>query len=153
MDLNAHLSPHFTLGEMTVSQTASRRGLANVPGPAALAAMKLLCENLLEPVRAHYGRPVVVTSGYRSPAVNKACGGSPTSQHCLGEAADFTVPGVGNLELARWIRGNLDYDQLIYEFGESGWIHASWRPARRRSQELSAQRTGRGTVYLRGLVA
>lgn len=153
MDRNLKLSPHFTLGEMTVSQAASRRGLDNTPGPAVIEALKALCVNLLEPIRVHYGRPVVVTSGYRSPRVNKAVGGSPTSQHCLGEAADFTVPGVSNLAVARWIRDTLEYDQLIYEFGEGGWIHASWRASRRRSQELSAQRTTRGTVYLPGLVA
>ena len=153
MNLNDKLTPHFTLGEMLVSQTASRRGLDNTPGPAVIAALRLLCGQLLEPIRAHFGSPVVVTSGYRSPAVNKACGGSPTSQHVLGEAADFTVPGVSNLALAQWMRDKLDYDQLIYEFGESGWIHVSWRPARRRNQELSAQRTKRGTVYLPGLVA
>lgn len=152
MDRTMKLSPHFTLGEMVVSQTAARRGLDNTPGPAVIEALRKLCVNLLEPVRVHYGRPVVVTSGYRSPAVNKAAGGSATSQHRLGEAADFTVPGVSNLDICRWLRANAQYDQLIYEFGEGGWIHASWRPQNRRMQELSAQRTTRGTIYLPGLV-
>lgn len=147
------LSPHFALSEMTVSQVASRQGLANKPDLAALAALKLLCFNVLEPVRAHFARPVIVTSGYRSAPVNKACGGAASSQHCRGEAADFTVPGVSNLELAQWIMRNLKYDQLIYEFGESGWIHCSWRAGRVRQEELSARRIGGSTKYLPGLLS
>lgn len=147
-----NISPHFSLPEMTVSQTASRQGLPNQPGPVQVAALKLLCLNVLEPVRAHFVRPVIVTSGYRSPAVNKACGGAASSQHCLGEAADFTVPGVRNIDLAQWILRNLNYDQLIYEFGESGWIHCSWRAGRLRNEELTARRIGRSTQYLPGLL-
>lgn len=147
------LSPHFALSEMTVSQTASRKGLPNQPGLAQVAALKLLCLNVLEPVRAHFDRPVIVTSGYRSPAVNKACGGAASSQHCLGEAADFTVPGVRNIDLAQWLMRNLKYDQLIYEFGESGWIHCSWRDGRLRNEELTARRIGGHTKYLPGLLA
>ena len=153
------LSPHFTLAEMVVSQTASRLGLDNTPPPAVIAALRGLCLNLLEPVRAHFGRPVIVSSGYRAPAVNKACGGSATSQHRFGQAADFTVPGVANLELCQWIQRNLKYDQLIYEFGPSGWVHASWLDGPLRMQELSAKRmpvpnTKRTvTKYFQGLVA
>lgn len=153
MTTAAHLSPHFTLAELTVSQTASRKGLDNTPPAAVISALRGLCVNLLEPIRTGLGKPVVVTSGYRSPAVNRACGGSKTSQHVLGQAADFTVPDMSNMELARWIRDHCQYDQLIYEFGESGWIHASWRQGALRNQELSAKRTARGTVYLPGLVA
>lgn len=148
-----NLSPHFTLAELTVSSAASRRGLNNTPGPNETAALKLLCEKVLEPIRAHFGRPVIVTSGYRSPKVNKAVGGSGTSQHCFGQAADFTVPGVGNLDLCKWIERNLNYDQLIYEFGESGWVHVSYRDGNLRNMELSAKRVGRSTKYLPGLVA
>lgn len=147
-----NLSPHFTLAEMTVSQAASRKGIPNVPNAEAIKALTLLCEKVLEPVRQHYGRPVVITSGYRSPRVNVAVGGSATSAHCKGEAADFTVPGVSNLAVCRWIERNLNYDQLIYEFGEGGWIHVGYSP-RMRNQELSAKRRGGKTVYLAGLVA
>lgn len=147
------LSPNFALAEMTVSQTASRKGLPNNPDVAVVAALKLLCLNVLEPVRTHFARPVIVTSGYRSPAVNKACGGAASSQHCLGEAADFTVPAVSNFDLAQWIMRNLNYDQLIYEFGESGWIHCSWRDGRLRNEELTARRIGGHTKYLPGLLA
>jgi hypothetical protein len=147
------LSEHFTLAEMTRSGTASRRGIRNVPGTAETAALALLCEKVLEPVRAHYGRPVVITSGYRSPRLNVAIGGAASSQHCSGEAADFTVPGVPNIAVCRWIEANLNYDQLIYEFGEAGWVHCSFSAHRMRNQELTARRTGHGTKYLQGLVA
>jgi len=147
-----NLSAHFTLAEMSRSAGAIRRGLDNTPPPQAIASMRLLCLNVLEPIRAHFARPVAITSGYRSPAVNKAVGGSSTSQHCKGEAADFTVPGVSNIDLAQWIMRNLQYDQLIYEFGEAGWIHCSWRDGPLRSQELSAVKRGGKTVYLPGLV-
>jgi zinc D-Ala-D-Ala carboxypeptidase len=147
------LTPNFTLAEMIVSQTASRRGIDNTPPPAVVTALTLLCNRVLEPVRVHYKRPVIVTSGYRSPAVNKAVGGAASSQHVLGEASDFTVHGVSNLEVCRWMEKNLNYDQLIYEFGESGWIHVSYRADRLRNMELSAVRRGGKTVYLPGLVA
>lgn len=148
-----NLTQHFTLAEMTRSETAARRKIANAPGPAAIAALKALCENVLEPVREHFGRPVLVTSGYRAPTLNKAIGGSGTSQHCLGEAADFTVQGVSNLEVCQWIMRNLRYDQLIYEFGESGWVHCSWRIGRLRHQELTARIVAKQTRYIEGLAA
>lgn len=147
-----NLSEHFTLAEMTASQTAARKGIRNVPGPAEIKALTALCENVLEKVRAHFGKPVIVTSGYRSPRLNTAIGGSATSQHCKGEAADFTVHGVSNLEVCQWMMKNLNYDQLIYEYGETGWVHASWRVPYRNA-ELSAKRRSGKTVYLPGIVA
>lgn len=147
-----NLSPNFTLAEMIRSEAASRRGIDNTPPPVIVTALTALCVHVLEPVRAHYERPVIVTSGYRSPAVNSAVGGSGTSQHSQGEAADFTVHGVSNIEVCRWMEKNLTYDQLIYEFGESGWIHASYRASRLRNMELSAVRRGGKTVYVEGLV-
>lgn len=147
------LSPHFTLAEMTRSETAARRGIRNVPGEAETRALALLCDKVLEPVRTHFGRPVIVTSGYRSPRLNVAIGGSASSQHCTGEAADFTVPGVSNIALCRWIAGELAFDQLIYEFGETGWVHCSFSAQRKRNQQLSARRTAKGTKYLQGIVA
>lgn len=143
------LSPHFTLAEMVASQTASRHGLYNNPSPSEIERLTALCENVLEPVREHFKAPVIVSSGYRGPEVNRKVGGSRSSQHCSGEAADFTVVGVTNLDVCEWIRDNLDFDQLIYEFGESGWIHASYGP-RMRHQCLSAIRKGKRTVYTSG---
>src|SRR5687767_2391133 len=124
--MTEQLTEHFTLAEMTRSTTAVRKGIPNLPSVDNVRALKLLCAKVLEPVREHFARPVIVTSGFRAPRVNVAVGGSGTSQHCLGEAADFTVQGVSNLEVCQWIQANLDYDQLIYEFGEAGWVHCSY---------------------------
>jgi len=143
-----NLSKHFTLSEMTVSQTASRKGIDNTPGQKEIAALALLCKEVLEPIRAHFDRPVIVTSGFRSVALNKRIGGSATSQHCKGEAADFTVPGVSNFELCKWMERNLNYDQLIYEYGESGWVHVSWTEGYR-NMELTKRR---GQRYLPGIL-
>lgn len=149
--MSVRLSPHFSLAEMIVSQTAARRGIDNTPGDAEIAALRSLCIEVLEPVRKHFDRPVIVSSGYRSPKLNRAIGGSSSSQHCKGEAADFTVPGVSVLDLAQWMHRNLNYDQLIYEFGS--WVHVSYRAGRLRNQELSAKRIGGRTKYLPGIVA
>lgn len=147
-----NLSPHFTLAEMSRSQAAIRKGLNNVPPPAAIDALRGLCLNVLEPLRAHFG-PVLVTSGYRSPSVNKAIGGSLSSQHCKGQAADFTVPGQSNLAVCQWIMRNLKYDQLIYEFGESGWVHCSWHAGPLRNEERTAQHREGRVKYPLGLIA
>ncbi len=145
------LSANFTLAEMILSRTAHRRGIDNTPPPAAVTALRALAQNVLQPVRDHFGRPVIVTSGFRAPALNRAIGGSASSQHTLGEAADFTVAGVSNLQVARWIVANLPFDQLIYEFGEGGWLHVSYRAGRLRRQILRAEKRDGRTVYLAGL--
>lgn len=146
------LSPHFTLAEMTRSTTAIRKGIPNVPSTDQVRALKLLCEKVLEPVRAHFGAPVFVTSGYRSPRLNVAIGGSASSQHCAGEAADFTVQGESNFEVCLWMQANLDYDQLILEYPPHGWVHCSYSAQRMRNQELTAVKRGGRTVYLQGIV-
>tara|TARA_R110000796_G_scaffold185161_3_gene301739 strand:+ start:1601 stop:2044 length:444 start_codon:yes stop_codon:yes gene_type:complete len=124
------LTPHFSLGEMTKSQTALRLGLDNNPDPEGVASLRTLCEQVLEPVRKHFDRPVIINSGYRAEAVNTAIGSKPTSQHCKAQAADIEIPGVDNLELYQWLTDNSDYDQLILEYytGEpqSGWVHVSY---------------------------
>lgn len=145
------LSTNFTLAEMTKSDTATRKGIDNTPTQAQLANLKLLCEKVLEPVRQHYKKPVKVTSGFRCVKLNKAIGGSGTSQHCEGMAADFTVVGVSNLEVCQWIQTNLKFDQLIYEFGESGWAHCSYDTTPRQ-EVISAKKIGGKTKYLPGLV-
>jgi hypothetical protein len=109
-------------------------------------------------VRDHFGKSVVVTSGYRSPEVNAAVGGSKTSDHCKGQAADIEIPGVPNAELAEWIRDNLDFTQVILEFytqgiPDSGWVHVSYDPANLKKQSLTAVKQDGKTVYLQGLVA
>lgn len=125
------LSPNFSLAELTKSQAASRHGISNQPSTTQIQNLKNLCAKILQPVRDHYKKPVVVSSGYRSTTVNGLIGGAHTSQHCLGQAADFEIPGLPNKEVAQWIKDNLDYDQLILEFYDakdprSGWIHCSY---------------------------
>lgn len=147
-----HLSDHFTLAELTRSSTAVRQGIANKPDAEQIVALRNLAQYVLEPVRRHYCKPVIVTSGFRGAALNKAIGGSAKSQHSDGEAADFTVQGVSNLEVCKWIEANLKFDQLIYEFGEDGWVHCSYRADRARREVLSAVRASGKTKYLKGLV-
>lgn len=147
------LSENFSLEEMVRSQTAARLGIDNTPSPEVVANLKALCVHVLEPVRAHFNSPVIVSSGYRCPQLNVAIGGSKTSQHCNGEAADFRILGQPNIVVFKWIWHNLDYDQLIYEFGESGWIHASFSAHRMRNMELTAVRRGGRVLYLPGLAA
>jgi zinc D-Ala-D-Ala carboxypeptidase len=124
------LSPHFSLDEMIKSQTALRRGLDNSPDGDQLEAMVDLCEYVLEPIRKHWSRPVIVSSAFRAPAVNKAIGSKSTSQHTKGQAADIEIPGVDNLDLYHWIGQSVEFDQLILEYysGEpaSGWVHVSY---------------------------
>lgn len=152
-----HLSPHFTLEELIKSQTGDRLGLDNEPNPIQLAALKALCVNVLEPIRNHFNRPVIISSGFRGPELNKATGGSPTSQHCNGEAADIEVPGVSNNELARYIALKLPHDQVIREFPkigvpDSGWVHVSYCARKpNRNQELTATKVNGKTVYTEGL--
>lgn len=150
------LSENFTLAEFTKSQTASRKGIDNTPGEEHLAAGRELFENVVQKVRDHFG-PTIITSGYRSPALNEAIGGSATSQHSKGEAADLEVPGVSTAEVAEWISSNLDYDQLIlegYESGvnNSGWVHVSYKAdGSNRKQDLTADFSTGKAVYSHGL--
>lgn len=139
---------YFTLAELTHSQYAARNGLRNVPGPKQLAALRMLVACVLDPLREAAGRPVVISSGYRSPAVNVGVGGSATSQHCLGEAADLTIPGMTVAQVAELVRSaKLPYDQLIDEFGS--WVHVSYSPRHRR-QFLLARRVAGKVVYTPG---
>lgn len=121
------LTEHFSLGEMTLSQTAARRGLDNTPDPRSLENLRALCGELLEPIRLHFEEVVSISSGYRGPELNAAIGGAKGSQHMTGQAADFNVDGYSVAEIFDWLRttSNLDYDQIIDEFGE--WIHISYR--------------------------
>lgn len=134
------LSEHFSLEEMTKSQTALRRNLPNTPSEAHTEALVLLCENVLEPVRERFGIPFTPSSGYRSAELCVAIGSSVASQHAKGEAADFEVPSISNLELCTWIINNLDFDQLIlecYTGGNTGWVHCSYKPEGNRKEVLT----------------
>lgn len=153
-----NLSANFTLKELTKSDTATRLGLDNTPDEQALENLKTLCDKVLQPVREHFGKSVTVNSGYRSPESNAAVGGSKTSDHCKGQAADIEIVGVANADLAQWIMDNLDYTQLILEFytpgiPDSGWVHVSYDPNNLKKQELTATKVAGKTTYLNGLVA
>lgn len=120
------LSPHFTLDELTRSTTALRKGVSNEPSADVLENLKLLAQTL-EIVRSVFNRSVFISSGYRSPELNTIVGGSPTSKHILGLAADFTCPSFGTLrqqfDALRKHRDELGYDQLIIERPPNGWLH------------------------------
>ena len=153
-----NLSENFSLHEMCKSETALRMGFDNTPDDEATENLRALCENVLQKVRDHYGKGVKVNSAYRSPESNAAVGGSKTSDHCKGMAADIEIPGVANADLAQWIMNNLDYTQLILEFytpgiPDSGWVHVSYDPANLKKQELTATKVAGKTQYLPGLVA
>lgn len=138
------LSKNFYLSEFTRSQTASRFRLNNTPSQEIINNLKLLVDRCLQPIRDHYNLPVIISSGYRSPAVNRAVGGSTKSQHMTGQAADFEISSIDNYTLAEWIHRNLNYDQLILEFyegGNSGWIHVGYS-TRHLNQELTINRFG-----------
>lgn len=143
--LALELTPHFTLRELLHSDTAKARGIANDPNAAQLAALRHLCIHILEPVRAKFG-PVRITSGFRI--------FTPASQHGRGEAADFEVPGVANIIVARWIRDTLPFDQLILEAWSpdnpnAGWVHTSATVRQMRKSVLRTP-TG-GPPYFAGL--
>ena len=148
------LTEHFTLEEMTVSPTAKRLGLSNQPTPEHIENMRYCCEKILEPVRAHFGKPVQINSSYRAPLVNKAVGGSKTSQHVNGQAIDFEIPGIDNKSVADWVADNLEFDQVILEFytkgdKNSGWVHASIKKegGNRKQRLIASKSKSGGTTY------
>jgi hypothetical protein len=152
------LSKNFTMAEFTKSQTAERQGIDNTPEGEHLDAAIALFENVVQPVRDNFGT-TVINSGYRSPDLNAAVGGSSKSQHCKGEAADIECPGTPNADLAQWIADNLDFDQLILEFytpgiPDSGWVHVSYKAdGSNRGSILTASRVDGKTVYSEGINA
>jgi len=151
------LSENFKLSEFTKSQTASRRGINNTPNDEHLRNIKTLVDNVLQPLRDDLGKPLIITSGYRSPALNKAIGGSEDSQHSNGEAVDIECIGMSNRELAKYIRDNFTFDQLILEFynpdeGEnSGWVHVSYVSSDNRKEVLTALSQNDDVTYQYGI--
>ena len=147
------LTEHFTLAEMIVSPTAKRLGIPNTPTAEHIENMRYCCEKILEPVRAKFG-PVTINSSYRAPLVNKAVGGSATSQHVNGQAIDFEVKGVDNKKVADWVADNLEFDQVILEFyaagdKNSGWVHASIKKegGNRKQRLIATKSKAGGTKY------
>ena len=125
------ISDHITYAEAIHSNTAKRKGIDNTPSEAQVTAMKLLAEKVFEPLRKWVGGPIKVNSFFRSEALNESIGGAATSQHCKGQAIDIDdVYGrKTNADMYHWIQQNLDYDQMIWEFGtdmQPNWIHVSY---------------------------
>ena len=110
------LSKHFKLEEFTKSMIATRKGIDNSPGAGDIKNLENVCYEILEPVRAKFDKPITITSGYRSEALCEAIGSKKTSQHAKGQAVDFEIAGVPNIQTAYWLQANVDFDQLILEF-------------------------------------
>ena len=147
-----NLSENFTLQELIYSDTAVRMGIDNKPNDETVENLKILCENILEPIRSHFKAPVVVSSGYRSEAVCLAVGSSSKSQHIKGQAVDFEIFGIPNKDVTDWVVQNLDYDQCILEFWNdkepnSGWVHCSYSKDNNRKQYLNAQKLNGRVIY------
>ena len=137
----------MTLAEFESSPTATSKGISNSMNSAEIEAAKLLCEKVFEPIRAFVGGPIKINSGFRSAALNRAIGGSSTSQHCKGEAIDIPVGS----KVFHYIKDKLDFDQLIWEFGdrnEPQWVHVSYKKSGNRKQVLRATKVGGKTSYV-----
>jgi hypothetical protein len=148
------LSDHVSYKEGVYSITALRLGLKNDPSDAHLENMKLICEKVFEPLRMHVGGPIKINSFYRGPELNKAIGGSAKSQHCHGQAMDIddTYGHASNAAMFDWIKANLDFDQMIWEFGNDqnpDWVHVSYvSPEANRKRCLKAYRESGKTKYM-----
>lgn len=147
------ISEHLTLAELIRSESAKRNGISNMPTEQHIANLKLLAENIFEPIRANFRCPILISSGYRSKELNAKIGGSNTSQHSLGQAIDIdmdgTSYGVTNAEIFNYIKEKLPFDQLIWEFGNDknpDWVHCSYSDRHRR-QVLKAIKTNGITNY------
>jgi hypothetical protein len=143
------ISKHISYKEATRSNTAIRKGINNTPDGDQLIAMKLVAEKVFEPMREHFGKPIRINSFLRVSALNVAVGGSKSSQHCKGEAIDMDgLNGLTNKEIFNYIKDNLDFDQLIWEYGtdkEPDWVHVSYSANGNRKQILKAIK-GKGYV-------
>ena len=149
------ISKHLSLAEVTRSDSAKRNGIDNTPTAEHLENFKLLAEKVFEPIRAHFKVPIHISSGYRSQALNKFIKGSASSQHCKGEAIDIDMDGsssgVTNKMVFDFIVANLDWDQIIHEFGTDenpDWVHVSYTKGKNRKQKLKAVRTNGKTSYI-----
>ena len=147
------ISKHISYKEATQSQTAVRKGINNEPDAYQLQNMQVLAEKVFEPLREHFGVPIAINSFFRSQKLNKAIGGAAGSQHTQGRAIDIddTLGGVSNKQMFDWIRENLDYDQLIWEFGNNSnpdWVHISYvSESENRKRVLKASKKNGKTVY------
>lgn len=146
------LSKNLDLIEVTSSLEAKRRGINNTPSAEHLANLKLLAEKVFQPIRDHFNIPIHISSGYRSQILNHAIGGASKSQHCLGQAIDIDMDGysITNKQVFDYIKDNLEFDQLIYEFGNEknpDWVHVSYSNKGNRKQVLKGKKIGIKTYY------
>jgi hypothetical protein len=147
------LSKNLSLAEVTRSESAKRNGINNMPTPEHIENFKLLAEKVFQPIREHFAVPIHISSGYRSAALNKAVKGSLSSQHCSGEAIDIDMDGttITNAQVFNYIKDNLEFDQLIWEFGTDknpDWVHVSYESkGKQRKQILKAYKAGGATKY------
>jgi zinc D-Ala-D-Ala carboxypeptidase len=148
------LSKHLSLAEIMRSETAKRMGVSNMPTEEHLENFKLLAEKVFEPIREHFKVPIHISSGYRSKALNTAIKGSLSSQHCSGEAIDIDMDGtsITNAQIFNYIKDNLSFDQLIWEFGTDknpDWVHVSYESnGKQRKQMLKALKVNGKTSYV-----
>ena len=149
------LSEHLDLSEVIRSESAKRNGISNMPIEAHIKNLKLLAENIFQPIRNNFRCPIHISSAYRSIELNRIVKGSLTSQHCTGEAIDIdmdgTPHGVTNKMVFDFIKSSLEFDQLIWEFGTDenpDWVHVSYESTgKQRKQVLKAKRVAGKTVY------
>ena len=147
------ISKHISYKEGVYSRTATRRGINNTPNDEQLANMELVAEEVFEPLRAYVGGPIKINSFFRCPELNKAIGGSSKSQHCKGQAMDIddTFGRMTNSEMYHFIKEHLDFDQMIWEFGDDDnpdWVHVSYvSPEENRKRCLKAFREDGKTKY------
>ncbi len=145
MNLLDKISGHFTYEEVIRSKVAAAQGMNNNLPMELLPKIQLLAEKILEPVRAHFGKPIRITSWWRCPALNQMISNNPNSQHTKAEAVDFIIPGILNISIAEYIRDNLSFDELILE---ASWIHCSYIESNNRMEVL---RSTSGKTYKKGL--
>jgi zinc D-Ala-D-Ala carboxypeptidase len=148
------ISPNLTLAEVSKSNTAIKLGIDNEPKGEHLNNMIHTANAIFQPIRNHFGKPIFVSSGYRSPELNKAIAGAASnSQHCKGEALDLDNDAVEyptNKDIFEYIKNHLDFDQLIWEFGSDSnpaWVHVSYNKDKNRKQVLRALKVNGKTIY------
>ena len=139
------LTENISLRELIYSKDAERLGINNMPGTIEIKKLSAIAKKILQPIRTHFGSPVIISSGYRCKELNAAVGGEPNSQHIKAEAVDFIVKNVPLKDVFLFISQNLNYDQLIYEFKR--WIHCSHKTNGNRKQRLVATKTNGVTTY------
>jgi len=149
------ISEHLDLSEVIRSESAKRAGITNMPTEEHIKNLKLLAENIFEPIRANFRVPIRISSGYRSKSLNSYIEGSMSSQHCKGEAIDIDMDGnphgITNAQIFEYIKNNLPFDQLIWEFGNNenpDWVHVSYSSTgKQRKQALKAIKENGRTQY------